>query len=105
MCICTQPPDLGRCHTYSVLYTVWVTICHMCKVGYMGHSSCYCVHIGHVIPYDATSASSDSVRMAGTVIYIYIGVGPHVRVVSSGRLCREETGRLSTRVSKKKCPL
>ena len=29
--------------------------------------------------------------MAGMVIYI--GVGPHVRVVSSGRLCREETGR------------
>ena len=57
----------------------------------MGHSSCYCVHIGQVIPYDATSASSDSIRMAGTVIYR--GVGPHVRVVSSGRLCREETGR------------
>ena len=29
--------------------------------------------------------------MAGMVIYR--GVGPHVRVVSSGRLCREETGR------------
>ena len=29
----------------------------------MGHS-CYCVHMGHVIPYDVTSASSD--RMVGT---------------------------------------
>ena len=76
-----------------MLYTVWVTIGHMGRVGYMGHGSCCCVHIGHVIPYDATSASSDRVRMAGMLAYI--GVGPHVSSVSSGsvRLCREETGR------------
>ena len=69
-------------HRYCVLYTVWVTIGHMGRVGYMGHGSCCCVHIGHVIPYDATSASSDRVRMAGMLAYI--GVGPHVSSVSSG---------------------
>ena len=61
---------------YSVLFTVWVNIGHMGRVGYMGHSGCYCVHIGHVIPYDPTSAS-DRVRMAGMLAYVEVGP-PHV---------------------------
>ena len=47
-----------------------VAIGHMDRVGCMGHSGCYCVHIGHVIPYDATSASSARVRLAGMLVYI-----------------------------------
>ena len=27
-----------------MLYTVWVAIVHMGRVGCMGHSGCYCVH-------------------------------------------------------------
>ena len=49
-------------HRYSVLYTVCVVIVHMDRVGYMGHS-------GHVIPYDAMSASSARVHMAGRLVY------------------------------------
>ena len=42
---------------------MWFTIGYVCSVGYMGHSVVI-VYMSHVIPYDATSASSD--RMAGT---------------------------------------
>ena len=34
----------------------------------MGHSVCYGVHTGHVIWYDATSASSARVLMAGSLL-------------------------------------
>ena len=35
----------------------------------MGHSVCYGVHMGHVIWYHATSASSAHVLMAGSLLY------------------------------------
>ena len=58
---------------------MWVTIGLVCRVGYMGHSVVI-AYMGYVIPYDATSASSD--RMAGTG-RIY-RMGPLVRYVVVG---------------------
>ena len=55
-----------------------------CRQPYDLGAVMFIVYMAHVIPYDATSASSD--HMAGTdiiyiyiYIYIYIGVGPRVR--------------------------
>ena len=41
----------------------------MGRVGCVGHIGCHCVHTGQVIQYDATSASSAYVLMAGGLVY------------------------------------
>ena len=56
--------------------------------GWLDGPQCVIVYMGHVIPYDATSASSD--RMAGTGgIY---RMGPRVRYIVVGECKISETG-------------
>ena len=58
-----------RIVSYMALHTMCFTIGYMYRVGWMGHGSCYCIHTGHVIQYDASSASSARVLMAGRLLY------------------------------------
>ena len=57
--------------------------------GWLYGSQCVIVYIGHVMPYDATSASSNRIAETGGIYRM----GPRVRYIVVGECSIYETGR------------